>query len=429
MPVRRRIPPTQEVDLDATDELPIVDLAAITEETLTSTDTFILPAVPVGVSELAENLREAENRLRDRTERLAQLEAALEEARQREIVLRSQLEAERAAALERAADMDRRIADADRRLADAERELATVRADFERREDALLGAQVEIDAQRRSLAAARIEVEQRSAAFRHQASDLAELRSRSERQYEALQSVQGWRSILDAQIAEHEQLRQELQRQVDELRRAAPQVADVPEAAAPAAEGPEPSSLEAAADAARAAVAVYEEQQFQIAQLQADLAQSQQHAQRLDEDLRLAEEKVDRLEGELRASASLLGNPQEADARPGPGDTGTRSGLHVVASELPVRLLLREEGGAEIPYALGRRTTIGRTPDNDIQIDTTYISRHHAVVLSNSQDCIIEDLNSTNGVLVNGRRVGRQVLHDGDAVTVGNTLFTFRQPA
>src|SRR5512139_560532 len=98
MPVRRRIPPTQEVDLDATDELPIVDLAAITEETLTSTDTFILPAVPVGVSELAENLREAENRLRDRTERLAQLEAALEDARQREIVLRSQIEAERAAA-------------------------------------------------------------------------------------------------------------------------------------------------------------------------------------------------------------------------------------------------------------------------------------------------------------------------------------------
>ena len=90
---------------------------------------------------------------------------------------------------------------------------------------------------------------------------------------------------------------------------------------------------------------------------------------------------------------------------------------------------MRQEGGADVSYPLGRRTTIGRTPDNDIQIDTTYISRHHAVVLSNSQDCIIEDLNSTNGVLVNGRRVGRQVLHDGDSVTVGDTVFTFQQPA
>jgi pSer/pThr/pTyr-binding forkhead associated (FHA) protein len=49
------------------------------------------------------------------------------------------------------------------------------------------------------------------------------------------------------------------------------------------------------------------------------------------------------------------------------------------------------------------------------------------VVLSNTQDCVIEDLNSTNGVLVNGRRVGRQSLRDGDSLLIGNTTFTFQQ--
>ncbi len=49
---------------------------------------------------------------------------------------------------------------------------------------------------------------------------------------------------------------------------------------------------------------------------------------------------------------------------------------------------------------LGRKTTIGRTPDNDLMIDAKFISRHHAVILAGPTHTIIEDLNSTNGVLV-----------------------------
>jgi pSer/pThr/pTyr-binding forkhead associated (FHA) protein len=78
-------------------------------------------------------------------------------------------------------------------------------------------------------------------------------------------------------------------------------------------------------------------------------------------------------------------------------------------------------------YPLGRRTSVGRTAENDIQIDTTYVSRHHAVLLSSPDACIVEDLNSTNGVLVNGRKVGRQVLQDGDIVTFGKTEFRYQQ--
>ncbi|MDP9066541.1 MAG: FHA domain-containing protein, partial [Pseudomonadota bacterium] len=44
-------------------------------------------------------------------------------------------------------------------------------------------------------------------------------------------------------------------------------------------------------------------------------------------------------------------------------------------------------------------------------------------VLMSSRDVTIEDLNSTNGVLVNGRKISRQLLHDMDVVTIGEAQF------
>ena len=51
------------------------------------------------------------------------------------------------------------------------------------------------------------------------------------------------------------------------------------------------------------------------------------------------------------------------------------------------------------------------------------MSRHHALVLVGPRETIIEDLNSTNGVLINGRKVSRQMLNDGDAITIGEIQF------
>ncbi|MGH8131818.1 MAG: FHA domain-containing protein, partial [Steroidobacteraceae bacterium] len=83
------------------------------------------------------------------------------------------------------------------------------------------------------------------------------------------------------------------------------------------------------------------------------------------------------------------------------------------------------DGEREVVHVLGRKTSIGRTPENDVQIDAKYISRRHAVILAGPAHTIIEDLNSTNGVLVNGRRVTRQTLKDGDAVVIGRTQYRF----
>jgi pSer/pThr/pTyr-binding forkhead associated (FHA) protein len=89
------------------------------------------------------------------------------------------------------------------------------------------------------------------------------------------------------------------------------------------------------------------------------------------------------------------------------------------------RLLIHSADGREVVHVLGRKTSIGRTPDNDLQLDAKFISRHHAVILVGPASAVIEDLNSTNGVHVNGRRVIRQTLRDGDQIAIGRMHYRF----
>jgi hypothetical protein len=69
--------------------------------------------------------------------------------------------------------------------------------------------------------------------------------------------------------------------------------------------------------------------------------------------------------------------------------------------------------------------SLGSSPDNDIQIESDFISRHHAQIVSNSADSILKDLNSTNGTYVNSRRIKRHALRNGDSITVGKHRFRY----
>jgi pSer/pThr/pTyr-binding forkhead associated (FHA) protein len=62
----------------------------------------------------------------------------------------------------------------------------------------------------------------------------------------------------------------------------------------------------------------------------------------------------------------------------------------------------------EIPLSK-ERTTIGRKPHNDIQIDNLAVSGEHAVIVTILNDCFLEDLGSTNGTLVNGNAILAEV--------------------
>ena len=109
---------------------------------------------------------------------------------------------------------------------------------------------------------------------------------------------------------------------------------------------------------------------------------------------------------------SVLANKLQVN---GNADAPPRTGRPIA------KLVLSTEGRnvAELHLIPGRKV-IGRTPDNDLQIDSKFISRHHCQVVTGGDGyTVIEDLNSTNGVMVQGKRVRRHTLRDGDVVSLG----------
>src|SRR6266568_3191924 len=65
------------------------------------------------------------------------------------------------------------------------------------------------------------------------------------------------------------------------------------------------------------------------------------------------------------------------------------------------------------------RTTIGRKPHNDIQIDNLAVSGEHAVIVTILQDSFLEDLGSTNGTVVNGHPIKKHFLQNSDVIELG----------
>lgn len=78
----------------------------------------------------------------------------------------------------------------------------------------------------------------------------------------------------------------------------------------------------------------------------------------------------------------------------------------------------------EYPLA-NERTTIGRRPTNDIQIDNLAVSGEHAVILKMGDDFYIEDTDSTNGTEVNAKLVKSHLLQPGDVIMFGKHQLKF----
>jgi pSer/pThr/pTyr-binding forkhead associated (FHA) protein len=78
----------------------------------------------------------------------------------------------------------------------------------------------------------------------------------------------------------------------------------------------------------------------------------------------------------------------------------------------------------EIPLTK-ERTTIGRKPHNDIQIDNLAVSGEHAVIVTILNDSFLEDLGSTNGTVVNGNAVKKHFLQNNDIIELGKYKLKF----
>ncbi|MDH5179724.1 MAG: FHA domain-containing protein [Gammaproteobacteria bacterium] len=89
------------------------------------------------------------------------------------------------------------------------------------------------------------------------------------------------------------------------------------------------------------------------------------------------------------------------------------------------KLVLTHDGAVIREYPLDKeRISVGRKPHNDIQMDDPTVSGEHAVFLV-LQNVYVEDRNSTNGVLLNGKKVTRRQLNHGDVVRIGRHEFKF----
>jgi hypothetical protein len=82
-------------------------------------------------------------------------------------------------------------------------------------------------------------------------------------------------------------------------------------------------------------------------------------------------------------------------------------------------------GGGKRLVLSGGRILLGRSRECDLRIDDPNVSRRHAELRRDGDAWVVEDLGSTNGIQVNGRRVQAAELAPGDELTVGRTRLTF----
>lgn len=91
------------------------------------------------------------------------------------------------------------------------------------------------------------------------------------------------------------------------------------------------------------------------------------------------------------------------------------------------KLVLKFEQNVLKEFSLAQGTvTIGRLPDNLIQVDNLAVSGHHAKIYWDTDHYVLEDNNSLNGTYVNNQRVSKAVLKDGDSVLIGKHTVVFQ---
>lgn len=89
-------------------------------------------------------------------------------------------------------------------------------------------------------------------------------------------------------------------------------------------------------------------------------------------------------------------------------------------------LVVSLQGRHQVKYPLySGEITIGRLKQNDIQINSQFVSRSHARIVTDIAGVAIEDLSSKNGVVVDAKPVLRHVFRNGDTATLGTTLITY----
>ena len=105
---------------------------------------------------------------------------------------------------------------------------------------------------------------------------------------------------------------------------------------------------------------------------------------------------------------------------------GTRDTKKLAAKQRAAKLVIirGKNAGKEFP-CYSQTTFIGRVRDNHVTLRDMSASRRHARIERRDGDFILEDLNSTNGTILNKNTVTREMLHHGDKIQIGETVLQF----
>lgn len=133
------------------------------------------------------------------------------------------------------------------------------------------------------------------------------------------------------------------------------------------------------------------------------------------------------LRGKVEAAAEQAAPRPSAAAAPvaAPADESARTSVlpRNAVAQGAAALLVGGENGRRI--ALAESATLGRLPECEVTLDDPSVSRRHARIQRKGSGWVVEDLNSTNGVKVNGMKVSQSDLADGDRLALGGVQLLF----
>ena len=93
----------------------------------------------------------------------------------------------------------------------------------------------------------------------------------------------------------------------------------------------------------------------------------------------------------------------------------------------PAKLIVEDQDGSSRTLELTEaETLIGRSASSDVRLGDKSASREHCAISWEGDHFVVEDLQTTNGTRINGKRVRSGKLNDGDQIQIGQTLITFR---
>lgn len=92
------------------------------------------------------------------------------------------------------------------------------------------------------------------------------------------------------------------------------------------------------------------------------------------------------------------------------------------ATQYALRFISGKYQGGEFPLRLDREIIVGRSSDLDMVLVEDMVSRKHAKITASAEQIIIQDLGSTNGTFVNGEKIKKARLKDGDRILIGTSI-------